>query len=160
MSTSARSINRVSTSRPSSLFRSSAIDSLLRLHERKYVLTPSTNGGPQPRVSSPPSGVSTLITRAPWSPSIIAACGPAGARERSTTRTPSSGPVTPASSREWSQVVAVGGRSAAGQPGIARPAVEERLVTRARGAALAAQFGARLLVGHRVVVGAGDHDAV
>ena len=37
-------------------------------------------------------GVSTLITRAPRSPSIIAACGPARARVRSTTRTPVSGP--------------------------------------------------------------------
>src|SRR4051812_655381 len=50
------------------------------------------NGGPQPRGSSPAPGLSTLITRAPRSPSIIAACGPARARVRSTTRTPSSGP--------------------------------------------------------------------
>ena len=32
-----------------------------------------TNGGPQPRVSSPCPGLSTLITRAPRSASIIAA---------------------------------------------------------------------------------------
>ena len=55
----------------------------------------STNGGPQPRVSSPVPGTSTLITRAPRSPSIIVACGPASARDRSTTTVPSSGPVLP-----------------------------------------------------------------
>ena len=54
----------------------------------------STNGGPQPRLSSPLPGLSTLITRAPRSPSIIAACGPARARVRSTTSTPSRGPLT------------------------------------------------------------------
>ena len=43
-----------------------------------------TNGGPQDRLSSPP-GDSTLITRAPRSPSIIPACGPASARVRSST---------------------------------------------------------------------------
>ena len=76
-------------------------DSLLRLQEKKYVDSPlsaiappaPTNGGPQPRLSSPPSGFSTLMTRAPRSPSIIAACGPASARDRSTTTIPSSGPV-------------------------------------------------------------------
>ena len=41
-------------------------------------------GGPQARVSSPVAD-STLITRAPRSPSIIAACGPASARVRSRT---------------------------------------------------------------------------
>ena len=45
-------------------------------------------------VSSPPPGLSTLMTRAPRSPSIMAACGPASARERSTTTMPSSGPLT------------------------------------------------------------------
>ena len=53
---------------------------LVAVRDRKYVDTGSssgpTNGGPQDRESSPPSGVSTLITRAPRSPSIIAACGP------------------------------------------------------------------------------------
>ena len=38
------------------------------------------------------SALSTLITRAPRSPSIIAACGPARARVRSTTSTSDSGP--------------------------------------------------------------------
>src|SRR6478609_7855945 len=51
-----------------------------------------TKGGPQPRVSSPLPGVSTLITRAPRSASIIAACGPASARVRSTTVISASGP--------------------------------------------------------------------
>jgi hypothetical protein len=52
------------------------IDSLLRFVDRKYVDSrrasgSPTNGGPQPRVSSPLPGDSTLITRAPRSPSII-----------------------------------------------------------------------------------------
>ena len=98
-STSACRTSRVSSSLPSSDLRSAVTDSLLRLQEKKYVLSPlsatpsaPTNGGPQPRLSSPPSGFSTLMTRAPRSPSIIAACGPARARERSTTSTPSKGP--------------------------------------------------------------------
>ena len=53
--------------------------------------TPSRHGGPQARVSSPPSGRSTLITSAPRSPSSIAASGPASTREKSATRIPSSG---------------------------------------------------------------------
>src|SRR5690606_22420930 len=51
-----------------------------------------TKGGPQPRDSSPPSGCSTLITRAPRSPSICAACGPAKARDRSSTTMSPRGP--------------------------------------------------------------------
>ena len=74
------------------------IDSLLRLADRKYVEIGSssgpTKGGPQPRVSSPAPGDSTLMTRAPMSPSIIAACGPARARDRSMTTTSSSGALT------------------------------------------------------------------
>src|SRR5260221_9562073 len=49
------------------------------------------NGGPQARVSSSAGG-STLITSAPWSPSIIVQIGPASTRERSMTRRPSSAP--------------------------------------------------------------------
>ena len=52
-------------------------------------LSPSCQGGPQARVSSPPSGRSTLITSAPRSPSSIAASGPASTREKSATRIPS-----------------------------------------------------------------------
>ena len=57
------------------------IDSLFLFVDRKYVdsRSPSsgwTNGGPQPRVSSPLPGLSTLITRAPRSPSIIAGVRP------------------------------------------------------------------------------------
>ena len=52
----------------------------------------SLDEGGEPRVSSPPCGFSTLMTRAPRSPSIIAACGPARARVRSTTTMPSSAP--------------------------------------------------------------------
>src|SRR4051812_22521609 len=96
-STSARSTSPSSTSRSASSRRSRVTDSLLRLAERKYVDSRSpcggsTKGGPQPRVSSPVPGASTLTTRAPRSPSIIVACGPARARVRSTTRSPSSGP--------------------------------------------------------------------
>ena len=75
--------------------RSRTSDSLLRLADMKYVDSRSssapTNGGPQPRLSSP-VGDSTLITRAPMSPSIIAACGPASARVRSSTSRSDSGP--------------------------------------------------------------------
>src|SRR4051812_16346709 len=95
--TSARRSSSVSSALSPSSLRSRVIDSLLRLAARKYVDSRSppsgcTNGGPQPRVSSPAPGLSTLITRAPRSPSIIAACGPASARVRSTTTRPASGP--------------------------------------------------------------------
>src|SRR3954470_20045336 len=98
--TSARRSRAVSSALSSSALRSRVIDCLLRLAARKYVDSRSpaagcTKGGPQPRVSSPLPGLSTLITRAPRSPSIIAACGPARARVRSTTRTPSRGPLMP-----------------------------------------------------------------
>src|SRR6202158_511600 len=49
-------------------------------------------GGSHSRVSSPVPGISTLITSAPWSPSISVQYGPASARVRSSTRTPSSAP--------------------------------------------------------------------
>src|SRR3954447_19013360 len=95
-STSARSTSASRTSRSAPSLRSRVIDSLLRLDERKYVDSrrPSspTKGGPQPRVSSPRPGASTLMTRAPWSASIIDAWGPARARDRSTTRTSERGP--------------------------------------------------------------------
>ncbi len=55
------------------------------------MVSPSRHGGPQARVSSPPSGRSTLMTSAPRSPSSIAASGPASTREKSATRIPSSG---------------------------------------------------------------------
>src|SRR6185436_13233655 len=50
------------------------------------------NGGPQPRVSSPAPGRSTLITSAPRSPRFCAAQGPARTRDRSSTRICESGP--------------------------------------------------------------------
>src|SRR3954468_5776455 len=56
------------------------------------MLSPSRHGGPHARVSSPPSGRSTLITSAPRSPSSIAASGPASTREKSATSRPASGP--------------------------------------------------------------------
>src|SRR5512145_192308 len=46
--------------------------------------------GAQPRVSSPRSGSSTLITSAPMSPSSIVQNGPASTRVRSMTFSPSS----------------------------------------------------------------------
>src|SRR3954469_23736577 len=50
-----------------------------------------TKGGPHLRVSSPPSGLSTLMTSAPRSASNCPAQGPARMRASSTTRTPFSG---------------------------------------------------------------------
>src|SRR5690349_20202717 len=52
---------------------------------------PSMDGGPQARVSSPPSGFSILITSAPRSDSIMVQNGPAKSWVRSITRRPSSG---------------------------------------------------------------------
>src|SRR5438093_430197 len=52
---------------------------------------PLTNGGPHRRVSSPRGGGSTLTTVAPMSPSIIVQKGPERMRERSRTKTSSSG---------------------------------------------------------------------
>src|SRR5262249_33328331 len=77
--------------------RSRTRDSLLRLADMKYVessLKPRSapaHGGPHARVSSPVA-LSTLMTRAPRSPSIIAACGPASAPVRSTTSAADRGP--------------------------------------------------------------------
>src|SRR5581483_11238785 len=50
-----------------------------------------TKGGPQPRVSSPVSGGSTLITSAPRSARSMVQYGPARTREKSSTRRPLSG---------------------------------------------------------------------
>ena len=49
-------------------------------------------GGPQPRVSSPVPGRSTLITSAPRSANVCVAIGPASTRVRSRTRIPCNGP--------------------------------------------------------------------
>ena len=77
------------------------MDSLLRLADRKYVDSAPerssnpgawTKGGPHPRVSSPTPGASTLMIRAPRSPNIIVACGPASARDRTITKVPDSEP--------------------------------------------------------------------
>src|SRR5207248_8912690 len=45
--TSARATSCRAIFAPSRVFKSTAIDSLLRLMERKYALTPCTKGGPQ-----------------------------------------------------------------------------------------------------------------
>jgi hypothetical protein len=68
---------------------------LLRLIDRKYVLMPLINGGPQRRVSSPRGGGSTLTTVAPMSPSIIVQNGPERMRERSSTKMSSRGITAP-----------------------------------------------------------------
>ena len=96
-STSERRTSAASTSASSGSLRSRTIDSLLRFADMKYVesswwpVDAPAHGGPQARVSSPVA-LSTLITRAPRSPSIIAACGPARALVRSRTTTSASGP--------------------------------------------------------------------
>ena len=88
---SARSARRRTSATPSGSWRSMQIERLPRFAQRKYVDSPSTKGGPQLRVGSPPPGRSTLTTSAPRSASIIEQYGPARMRERSRTRTPSSG---------------------------------------------------------------------
>src|SRR4051794_24568863 len=54
--------------------------------------SPSMNGGPHARASSPPSCFSILITSAPMSPRIMPAIGPATACPISITLMPASGP--------------------------------------------------------------------
>ena len=83
---------------PSGLEMSSVIDFLPRLHGeivgRSRVSSPSQSlnqGGPQPRVSSPVPGRSTLITSAPRSARFCDAQGPARIRDRSSTRICESG---------------------------------------------------------------------
>src|SRR5919201_937856 len=89
--TSDRAATRRSASRPSGARRLSASDRLPALAARKRTPTPSANGGPHARVSSPPSGRSTLITSAPSAPRISAQYGPASEEVTSRTRTPASG---------------------------------------------------------------------
>src|SRR5688572_8279400 len=75
----------------SAAFRSSVRLSLLRLMLRKYALSAPTKGGPHARVSSPRPGCSTLMTRAPMSPSSIVQYGPERTRVKSSTTMPASG---------------------------------------------------------------------
>src|SRR5690349_14119898 len=63
---------------------------LFRLKELKIALSPPRNGG-QPRVSSPRPSGSTLTTCAPRPARYCVHIGPASTRDRSSTRTPSSG---------------------------------------------------------------------
>ena len=63
---------------------------LLRLIPRNAADSPSMNGGPICRVSSPPLGFSTFTTSAPMSASIIVQYGPAMIWVRSSTFMPSS----------------------------------------------------------------------
>src|SRR5919204_5246388 len=93
--TSARAQSSSTSSRPSGCLRSIATLRLLRLTARKYAASPPANGGPHARVSSPSPGRSTLTTSAPRSASTIVAYGPASTRDRSTTRSPTSGAPPP-----------------------------------------------------------------
>ena len=86
---SASSMSVCSSSISAGDLKSAASESLLRLVLRKYADSPSgANGGPQPRVSSPIPGRSTLMTSAPRSPKIIVHSGPASTRLRSSTLSP------------------------------------------------------------------------
>src|SRR6516162_11032120 len=91
MKTSAPAESRSKASRPPAVFRSSTIERLLRLLLRKEAVNPARRSAPA-RVASPPSGASTLMMSAPWSPRIIVASGPATFDVRSTTRYPCNGP--------------------------------------------------------------------
>src|SRR5215469_2013608 len=89
--TSAPAASRISACKPFAVLRSRTIERLLRLLFRNDAVNPARRWPPA-RVASPPSGASTLITSAPWSPRIIVASGPATFEVRSTTRYPWSGP--------------------------------------------------------------------
>src|SRR5215471_18645873 len=89
--TSAPATSRISACNPAAVFRSRTIERLLRLLFRNDAVNPARRLPPA-RVASPPSGASTLITSAPWSPRIIVASGPATFDVRSTTRYPCNGP--------------------------------------------------------------------
>src|SRR5437868_2738758 len=81
-------MSRSRIARPAACLKSSVMLSLLRLMLRKYALSPSTNGGPHARVSSPLPGCSILMTRAPMSARSIVQYGPERTRVRSRTVTP------------------------------------------------------------------------
>src|SRR5262249_54537390 len=72
------------------VFRSIAIERLLRLHDRNDADMPFRPNAKR-RIRSP-AGDSTLITSALWSARIIAATGPATIVVRSRTRTAARGP--------------------------------------------------------------------
>ena len=74
---------------------------LARLAQAKYAESPlrsSTQGGPQPRVSSPVPGRSTLITSAPRSASVWLAQGPARTRQ-------DRGPAGATGRRSWAYIM-------------------------------------------------------
>src|SRR5664279_3300087 len=85
-STSASFNRSKSVPLPSSVCRSTVRLTLPRLALRKYALSPlspSSKGGPQPRLGSP-SGGSSFCTSAPKSASNWVAKGPASTQDRST----------------------------------------------------------------------------
>src|ERR1700676_2741995 len=90
-STSALAASSATMARPCAVFRSTATLFLLRLAARKYVEIPSTDGGVQERVSSPPAGFSIFQTSAPRSAKVMVHHGPASTRVTSSTLIPCSG---------------------------------------------------------------------
>ena len=78
-------------SAPSGRFMSMTTLRLLRPMLRNVADSPATNGGPERRTSSPPSGFSILMTSAPMSPKSMEQNGPAMICVTSMTRTPVSG---------------------------------------------------------------------
>src|SRR5215210_2487210 len=90
MNTSAVAASRFSASSAAGSLRLRTIERLLRLLLRKFAENPPRRLPPA-RVWSP-SGGSTLITSAPWSPRIIVASGPDTFEVRSTMRYPCNGP--------------------------------------------------------------------
>src|SRR3954452_7908009 len=88
MTTSATLARAIVASLPAGDLRSRAQLRLLRLTDKKYELSPFTNGGPYRRLSSPIRGSSIFTTSAPRSPRCIVAKGPETTRHRSRTLMP------------------------------------------------------------------------
>src|SRR5262245_4255102 len=98
--TSARPTRSNTSARPSGLLSRAPTERLPQFSDAKYSDCPSTKCGPSDLASSGRSGSSILITSAPRSARIMVAYGPARKWQKSSTRTPLSGPSTlPTSSR-------------------------------------------------------------
>ena len=105
--TSARAASRSSASRPRGSRSDRPRERFPALAERNIVPSPSQNGGPHARPSSPVSGRSTLTTSAPSAARIWAQYGPAIDVVTSSTRAPSSGLCTASSHRVCDDAAAV-----------------------------------------------------